>query len=506
MSGLYFFRERFQTKDYIVGILVVAAAVVVYLRTLAPTVYTFDSAEFATGGWTLGIIHAAGYPVYLLLAKLFTLLPVGDVAYRVNLMSAVWAAVTIGLLYLICYRVTGQIWIAAAVALLYAFSHYYWRVAVIAETYTLNTTFIALLVLVVISPPERIEARTIVLTGLTLGLSFANHTSTILAIPALVYWGFANRRRMPPFYRVILLFGLGALGGLLFYLYLPLRYLADPPLNYAKSYFDADLTTPGGMWSWITGEMFRPYMFAYDWPEMLTESLNYLAWLWTNFLGAGVLIGILGLVHMLRAETRLFIFFGLLYAAYTLFFVNYRVVDKDTMFSVSYLVWAVWFAYGARAIRAWLHAQRMQAGAASAFVAVLALASLVANWPFNDQSNNRMASEFAGQLLDNAQPAAFVVTEWTWATPLEYLQIVENRRPDVTIFDRGLYGLAVWNRLRAQRIPDSLAAERITQALADRIQSEIAQRPVYATEYDQALTRWFVFAPENRYYRLLLRP
>src|SRR5512142_2000566 len=67
----------------------------IYLLTLAPTVYTFDSAEFATGAYVLGIIHPTGYPLYLVLAKLFTFIPVGDVAYRVNLLSALFGAVTV---------------------------------------------------------------------------------------------------------------------------------------------------------------------------------------------------------------------------------------------------------------------------------------------------------------------------------------------------------------------------------------------------------------------------
>ena len=58
-------------------------ALAVYWRTAAPTVYTFDSAEFATGAYCLGIIHATGYPFYLLLAKLSRLSP-----------SAIWPIVS----------------------------------------------------------------------------------------------------------------------------------------------------------------------------------------------------------------------------------------------------------------------------------------------------------------------------------------------------------------------------------------------------------------------------
>ena len=67
-------------------------SLVLYIRTLAPSLLFGDSAEFQTIAHTLGIGHPTGYPVYVLLARLFTLLPIGEVAYRVNLFSAFCAA------------------------------------------------------------------------------------------------------------------------------------------------------------------------------------------------------------------------------------------------------------------------------------------------------------------------------------------------------------------------------------------------------------------------------
>ena len=70
-------------------------ALAVYLRTLAPTVMWYDMGEFATAAYVLGIAHNTGYPLLMLLGKLFTYLPLGDIAYRVNLLSAVCAALTV---------------------------------------------------------------------------------------------------------------------------------------------------------------------------------------------------------------------------------------------------------------------------------------------------------------------------------------------------------------------------------------------------------------------------
>src|SRR3989337_3601938 len=79
-------------------------AFAVYLRTLAPTVMWYDMGEFATAAYVLGIAHNTGYPLYILLGKLFTLLPVGDIAYRVNLMSAVFASLTVAVIFLIIHE------------------------------------------------------------------------------------------------------------------------------------------------------------------------------------------------------------------------------------------------------------------------------------------------------------------------------------------------------------------------------------------------------------------
>src|SRR6266542_808761 len=61
------------------ALFLVAGALYVY--TLAPTVLPGDYAEFQMCAAILGIPHPTGYPLYILLGKVFTLLPVGDVAY-----------------------------------------------------------------------------------------------------------------------------------------------------------------------------------------------------------------------------------------------------------------------------------------------------------------------------------------------------------------------------------------------------------------------------------------
>jgi hypothetical protein len=72
----------------LIGILSLA----LYVRTLAPSLLYGDIAEFQMLYYTLGMTHASGYPTQIIFGKLFTLLPFGDIAYRVNLMSAFFGA------------------------------------------------------------------------------------------------------------------------------------------------------------------------------------------------------------------------------------------------------------------------------------------------------------------------------------------------------------------------------------------------------------------------------
>src|SRR5438552_3679889 len=89
---------------FLLGIVVTLFAGALYVLTLAPSVMPGDYAEFQMASAVLGVPHPTGYPLYTLLGKLFTLLPFGDVAYRVNLSSAVYMAGATGVLYALALK------------------------------------------------------------------------------------------------------------------------------------------------------------------------------------------------------------------------------------------------------------------------------------------------------------------------------------------------------------------------------------------------------------------
>ncbi len=129
------------------GVLAVAlggAALGLYLRTLAPSVATLfdDSLEFQLVCYLPGVAHPTGYPLYTLLGKAFTLLPWGDVAFRVNLLSALMGALAVALTFLLARRLTRRRLPALVGAGALAVSPVFWSQSTIAEVYALHLALV----------------------------------------------------------------------------------------------------------------------------------------------------------------------------------------------------------------------------------------------------------------------------------------------------------------------------------------------------------------------------
>ena len=133
-----FLRFRGSILQIALPLITAGVTLLIYLQTLAPTIFVWDSAELTTGAYTLGIVHAPGYPVYLLVAHLFTYLPFGDVAYRVNLLSAVASSATIYLLLHLLRAFTQSQLARITAALALGFSFYVWSLSIFAEIYTFH--------------------------------------------------------------------------------------------------------------------------------------------------------------------------------------------------------------------------------------------------------------------------------------------------------------------------------------------------------------------------------
>lgn len=463
---------------------------IVYLRTMPPTVYGLDSAELSVGAYTLGLVHAPGYPLYLLLGKLFTFIPLGDIGYRLNLMSVIFGVLTIFLVQLMVRRITGQALIALAAALFLAFSWYFWTDAIVAEVYTLQSAFTAGLFYLLLIWRERREARWLYVFALLAGLSAANYPVTGLLAPGLAaFVWLTDRQALLDIRRLVVMAGWFGLGFLV-YLYLPLRYLATPPFNYMGRYdatgifAAANLTDPATLWQMLVGGPFQDLIFGYTFSQAILQAGQYLYFLWGNFLALGLPLGLTGLIYGWRRDRTVVIATGLMFGVYTIFFINYRVVDKVTMFLPSYVIWVLWIAWGYEALVAWIGVT-WRPVLQMAFLAVAAVV-LVINFPLVDVSWDRRAYQQADDMLAAAEPGALIIGDWGFAAPLEYIQLTEDHRRDVKVINN--FFIAKTN-------------------LPQLIDQTIQHQPVYvvSVERDQSIEQLYNLETAGPGFRILSR-
>jgi len=420
-----------------VSALVVLAA---YLATLAPTTFGLDSAELTAAAYSLGIVHAPGYPVYLLLAHVFTRLPIGDVGYRANLFSAVAAAAAVGLLVAWLRRSTAGARrdasppIPAVVAgVSFGLCFYVWSVAVVAEVYTLQGLLLVAILWCLWEWQERGQITCLLAAAGLTGLAFANSPATALWWPGLLVlaWSAVPGRAL----------GRGRLAGavaafvlgLLPILYLPLRSAANPAFVYAGHYDAAgvfhrlDLAQLPNLWWYVSGQPFRPLALAYTPGELLMETAHFVHLLWAAFLGIGLPLGAWGWLALWRRHRRQAIGLAAVALPQALFFISYRVADKDTMFLPVLLVWAVCLGHGLGEL------QRVLPRRAAWVFLVLPIALLIVNTGLVDPKELRTLQQAARDRLLDAEPNGVYLALWGDAAMMHSLQVVEGLRPDVQV-------------------------------------------------------------------------
>ena len=421
-----------------------------YLRTLAPTVYGLDSAELTTGAWTLGIVHSPGCPLYLLLGRLFCMLPIGDVGYRMNLMSALFAAGAIVLLNAVLHRLTARRMIALATSWLLAFSYYFWTWAVVAELYALHLFIVGGLLLLVLRWKECPRAGRLWLIAFLFGLGMGNHMALLTLLPGfawLVGRDASQPLRDPRVAVGALLSGL--LGFVGIYLYLPLRHAAGPALDYVRDYFPNIHLDSWRGWLWMVGgQMFRRHFLQISPSDLIADAARLAHQLFSNFGLLGALTGMVGLVCGLRRDSEsrdLTIALALMFAGHAGFILTYGVGDNIWMYSVVYLVWSVWIGLGLTAVATWL-SNRGRADLVivpQAAAVALALWLLLFNYTHVDLSRDDSARRLGERILHGVKPRAVLLGTWKDVPIIEYLQIVEHQRPDVRVLNLVFLGSEV---------------------------------------------------------------
>lgn len=422
---------------------------VVYLLTLAPTIYNLDSAELTTAAATLGLTRSTGYPLYVLLGKLWSFVPVGDVGYRMNLLSAIFGALTIHLADRVLLRWKIH-WTAAVGGLgLLAVSPYFWGLSSIAEVYTLHTALMAGIMLSLQRWDEQPTPRRLACVAACVGLSLVHHAASVLLIPGTLLFlliSYPDRWRKPAYFAPAVAVGMLALS---LFFYLPLRSGANPTFHYAgfydsKAVFHAfDLADGKTLFWFVSGQPFSGLMFAYTFPELAYQLQAVGKELVRAFFVIGIGPGFAGFYFLFQRNRKMGLLLLLWFFFISGFYGNYRAVDKATMYLPLYLVWAISASVCYDQFLKWLDSpiQQKHPGplrSLQGFVLLTVLAAFLWNWPLVDQSDQWKVRISGEQRLTQLPANAAVIGYWDTIPVMEYLQKVEGMRPDVLLINRFL--------------------------------------------------------------------
>src|SRR5688500_3378222 len=234
-----------QRPPYVAAGIASAAVLLLYVLTLAPTTAMWDAGEYMAAAYGMGLPHPPGNPFFVLLGRVFSLLPIAPtVAQRINVLAALSSAVAAGVWFLVAHKVIST-WVtgrwqrfagAAAAALIGATAFTVWHQSVVNEkVYTVALAGLAIISWLIVrwlDEPDGPRAdRTLLLIAYLLGLGFANHMAGMLAAPAVLLAVLARRPRTILRGRLVAMTAAALVLGLSPFLTQPIRAANHPALN-----------------------------------------------------------------------------------------------------------------------------------------------------------------------------------------------------------------------------------------------------------------------------------
>ncbi len=456
------------------------AALILYGVTLLPDVLPADAGEFQLVATTGGVAHPPGYPLYTMVGWLFTRMPIGPTpAWRVNLLSAVTAAATLGLVFGTARKVSGSSWGGLAAVLTLGSATTFWATATAASIRPLTALFTALCLYALVQHTSRVNAEgsgggeragrapgdgSLILFFFSLSLGLGHHPS--LAFPAVVFVVYLllkdpalvhePRRWAKP----AAVFALG----LVVFVYLPLRGAPE-------------LATASGFLDHVLARGFRGDMFALNLLDRLVILPTLLRFQFKRVVLLGMVVGAAFLLWRDRRLAFLLLGSFVVHTAVTLTYDAPQTVEYEMpAYVCAALLVAVPFGQ-LSALRSGLERRELPVGGVRCGILLVfrlllvvllmaGAANLVGHLPsYRTLSRSRDAREYAETVLHGAPREGVILSNWHWFGPLRYLQRVEGVRPDVEV---------------AYVAP---GGEPLGRTWVRRIEAEIEERPVVVTRY-----------------------
>jgi len=454
----------------VAAVITFAAPLAIYAFTLAPTISGDDAGELVSAAYHLGVPHPPGYPLWTLMAHVFTRLPLAaDIGRRVNWMSAVLSASCALLLFAIARRLLRSPWVASLSAIAVCVGSTVWMQSVIAKgTYGL-TAFLCLLCLAVLQSWDRQRSLwKLCLFAHLFALGIVSHYMTLLFAPAFAYFILSAEPKILQRPRHIALMASCFLAGLSVFLLLIPFARAHPPINWGN---------PDNLRRWLD-EVRRVQYRGLEFSERVSihtkllflwnfarEFSRQLPWPWL------VLVPF-GWFSLFRSHRRFTLMLTLLILSNAILltlilhfqFTPENLERVQVYYIPSYILSAFWLAAGIEFLCDRSHVfalpfkrrkkrvgrspksrvpailpQRYRNLTAIGLSSICVLHLVARNWRDNDMHAYYLARDYAENTMKTLPPNAITFPVGDYQTfPLLYLQCVEDMRPDVLIGD--LYG------------------------------------------------------------------
>ncbi|OVE76786.1 hypothetical protein BVX98_04810 [bacterium F11] len=389
-----------------------------------------DAGEMVILLTTLGVAHPPGYPLYTLLGSLFSYLPLGNFIFRVNMFSAFCGALTIVFLFLLL-RKWHSILVSVFASSFFGFSVPFWELSVVPEMYSLGVLWIVLILYscFVLEKP--------ILTALLMTLGLGIRMDMMLLFPVLVVWfGSVMKFKNWSLFSLFFLMGLGV------FLYMPIRSLQQPLLDWANPdslgslFRSVSRKSYGGTLdllslNYVKGENFMAGIFHFL--GHLTSSMGI--WIWP-FLACGGWA-------LYRHGKSLFLFFLTLFVIsgpFYLFLANmppnpHALAVLEAAYPVPDLILTIVLAFGLTFL--------MQTSISRKIFCVLIPLFLMINVSHGfARSNKRWNSytrDYAANVFRCTPPGAILVFhEDVQLFTLWHDQVMSRRRKDVSLISTGL--------------------------------------------------------------------
>ncbi|MHB1253339.1 MAG: glycosyltransferase family 117 protein, partial [Candidatus Humimicrobiaceae bacterium] len=302
-----------------------------------PSSFGYDTTWFHIQVTELAVGQTTGFPLAFLLGKLFTFLPFGTIAYRLNMFSVFWGAATVTVFVMIISNLLKkEYYIALISALFFSFFKFFWIQTNRFEVYTFHTFLIGLIILFGIYWIQSKKNKYLYLYYLFIGFSLTNHPLSLFVFPALVLFPvFVDWREVLKLKKVFIIIALIA-APLLLYLYIPIRSF--------QGY--GNVKTLHEFIDYITGSKWKQQFGFKSFEIIKTQMHGYFYPLKSDFNIPALIILIIGEVMLFLKNRKYFFLMLVMLISYLipLYLYESRASDFYIIFMITLLI--IPFAYG----------------------------------------------------------------------------------------------------------------------------------------------------------------